>query len=859
MRRLGIFPLFPLGLALLTSVACSSELPSEESAGEAEEHVTDLKTYWADAKKLDLGDLTRLTVGFATDKLNDGLATGNFALRFEAPQVFGVEAEPNKVLPASAQVKGLGAVVTGLGARFGEAELGTEVNKLRLERLRSGADAYYVESGFLLRAGIDHSWSFQAPGFPVQTSLGFDAGTELSSRVIIATPDSGLVSILNAPLKALKESRGFVYPRTSDEVRKMKVGESFALRGQGKLGANVGLGMPLLVAEPTGGVLYRVVASAGVSTVVGGQVDVQLVRLGGDEIAIDVGVENARGLSVHAGISDGFGIKGVCDDMERCLRPVTLGGRSIDLAQLVEKAVEKRLNQYITFSVDAGGSQSSARISLSRIRVHLDGGNKTEIDRAIEQALHLDVRLAQALYNRDLDQREPAVRVDYDAVRASTTSTRNFGFELLGMNIYHRAVVEKEGTFVVQTPDGTRAILFDSLNKHGGWFQTDHGFTRVGVAAQTLDVKNPDNFRSEANLFLQTVASDSHLDDDMLIDAGDALILSMGGAKALETLDSFGNALDAQVKAKCFIPSKPGTGKGGQPTAAQLDEKCVVALLDDPGQVRLRTEGLAAFDAEIANLAEDFRKVLHEMAFARLALQSVGSDNPDAFNGPNASITVDYRLDDKALELLTARTKEQYRASLREYLATIYLDRIGNAKGTTKEATRREVDGKWGRDMDALAGVFDKQVKGYRLIQEAERLLPQVLAGKRYSTYPLGVRFSVDGSTAKTYESAVLQSTSNDRAKAAASLYDALYAESKRISAPLFPEHTAAFSLLALVPARNVEVGLDIKTDTKSSFWQNRERFQKANFHSVAVAAKGSESSIISAGMFDLNKVIAGQ
>ncbi len=855
MRRLG---LLPIGLALLSSVACSSELPSDDS-GEAEEHVTELKSYWADAKKLDLQDLTRLTVGFASDKLNDGLSVGQFAARIDPPAVFGVAAEPNKVLPASAEVKGLAEVVTGLGARFGENELGTEVNALRLARLKSGADQYYVESGFAVKAGIDHGWSFDAPGFEGQTSLGFEANTELSSKVIVATPDSGVSSLVSAPLKALKETRGFVFPRSTDDIRKMKPGESFALRGLGKLGANVGLGMPILIAEPTGGVAYRVLVSAGVSTVVGGQVDVQLVRLAGDEIAIDVGVENARAFAVHAAIKDGFGVKGICDDSQKCLRPIEIGGKTIDLAQLVEKAVEKRVTSYTTFKIEGGGSNTSSRVSMSRIRVHLDAGNKAEVDRAVEHALRLDVRLAQALYNRDLDQRDPAVRVDFDAVRASTTSTRNFGFELLGMNVYHNAVVKNQGTFVVQTPDGARSILFDSLNKHGGWFQTDHGFTRIGVAAQTLDPKNPDAFKSEANLFLQTIASDSHLDDDLLIDASDALILSIAGPKALETLDSFGNALDAQVKAKCFKPGTTGNGPHGQPQPDQLDEKCVVALLDDPAAIRLRTEGIAAFDREIAGLADDFRKVAHEAAVDRLALQSVGSDNPDAFNGPNASITVDYRLDDRALELLASRTKDQYRQALREYLTTITMDRIANAKGQSKEQARGEIDAKWAGDMDAMAGVFDKQVKAYRLIQEAERIIPVALAGKRYSTYPLGVRFSVDGSANKAYETALLESTGNDRAKAAARMFDALYKEADRINSHLFDEHTAAFPLLSLVPTKNLELGLDIKADTRSSFWQNRERFQKAGFKSVAVAAKGSESSTVSAGMFDLNKVIAGQ
>lgn len=857
MRRSGLAAPLCLALLVTASLACSSELPSDP-AGESEEHVTELKSFWADAKKLDLADLTRVTVGFASDKLNDGLSAGSFAARVETPSVFGVVAEPNKVLPSSAQVKGLDTIVTGLGARFGESEIGSEVNKVRLAHLRAGVDAYYVESAFSVKAGLDHGWSFDAPGFAGQTTLGFEASTEISSRVIVATKDDGLSALVSAPLKAVREARGFVYPRGLDDIRKMKAGESFALRGLGKLGANVGLGLPILVAEPTGGVAYRVLVSGGASAVVGGQVDVQLVRLDGDEVVLDVGVENARAVSVHAGISDAWGIKGVCDDGQRCLRNVELAGKSIDLAKLVEKAVEKRLNSYVTFQVEGGSSSTSTRVSLSRMRFHLDKGNKDEVSRALEHALRLDVRLAQSLYNRDLAERDPAVSVDFDAVRAATTSTRNFGFELFGMNVYHSAIAKNEGTFVVQTPDGARAILFDSLNKHGGWFQTEHGFTRIGVAAQTLDVKNPEAFRSEANLFVQTVASDRHLDDDMLIDATDATILALGGAKALETLDPFGNALDAMVKDKCF---KPGTSGGpkGSPTPDQLDEKCVVALLDDPAAQRLRTEGLVAFDREVAGLSEDFRKLLHGAAVNRLALQAVGSDNPDPLNGPNASITVDYRLDDKALDVLASRTKDQYRAALREYLATTELDRVANAKGKTKEETRKLVDGRWSGDMDAMAQVFAKNAQAYRLITEAERVIPQALAGKRFATYPLGVRFAVDGGDAKTYESAILESTSNDRAKAAARLFDALYKEADRINARLWDEQTAAFPLLSLVPTRNLDVGLDVTADTKSSFFQNRERFQKAGFASIAASAKGSESSVVRAGMFDLGRVIAGQ
>ena len=209
-----------------------------------------------------------------------------------------------------------------------------------------------------------------------------------------------------------------------------------------------------------------------------------------------------------------------------------------DLQKLVEKAVEKRLNSYLTFKIEGQATNASTRVSVSRFRFHLDRGDRAQVSKALEQTLKFDMRLAQAMYNRDLGERSPAVVAEFDAVRAATTSTRSFGFELLGMNIYHRAVVKKEGTFIVQTPEGARSILFDSIHKDGGWFQMDHGYTRTGVAAQTLDARNPEAFKSEANLFLQTAVGDKHMDDDIIIDSVDALLAGIAGPAAVEALSA---------------------------------------------------------------------------------------------------------------------------------------------------------------------------------------------------------------------------------------------------------------------------------------------------------------------------------
>ncbi len=842
-----------LALSTMFAVAACAA-PSDEDDGSDEAAISELKAYWADAKDLDLSDLRRVAVGFATQELDDSLSSGRIGARFDPPQVFAAKADPNRVLPDVAEIKALDSVVTGLAARFGEKELGTEVNAARLKHLQSGADKFYVESAFTARAGLGRDWSFQANGLDsAAVTVGFDAGAELVSRLIVAAPDDKIGTLVKTPLAAAKEMRGFVMPRSIGDVRKMKPGEMFALRGLGKLGANFGLGAPVLVAEPSGGLAYRIVVSAGVSGVIGGQLDVQLVRLEGDEVVVDVGVENGHGVSFHAALRDGWGVKGICEDGEACLRKVDLGATKVDLGRLVEKAIEKRLNSYLSFKVEAQAANASSRVSLSRFRFHLDAGNADEVEKALQQALKFDVRFAQALYNRDLGERTPAVVAEFDAVRASTTSTRSFGFELLGMNIYHRAVVKNEGSFVVQTPEGMKSILFDSVHKDGGWFQMAHGYTRTGVGAQTLDAANPDAFKSEANLFLQTAVGDSHMDDDLIIDNVDALLLGIAGKPAVDVLDKYGNDMQRLVWSRCPVQEDRDRH------TKSFDEECNVKLLDDPAMTGLKAQGIAAFETITKDLAPEFQRMARDAASVRLTLQSVGIHNFDATNGPNVSFTLDARFDDKALAILTSKSKDDYAAALREYLAAVYADRMKIGAGMDKEAARKAVDDKWGKDIGKMAKVFEDRAKGYQALVDVEKRMLGALSGKRFVSYPLGIRFTVDRNEAKTYESAAIDSTSHERSKAAARLFDGLLAESSRISAPLYDEHKATFPLLALVPQSNLEVGMAVRADVKSTFWSKRERYLKAGFSSVSGHARGSEVSTIRAGMFDLDAIIAGK
>jgi hypothetical protein len=509
-----------LGLLVVTSVfagACASD-----DAPPTEDNVSNgLTSRFADLKKIRVDELSRVAAGFATDKLNDSLSAGPLSTKFAGTQVFGAAAEQNSVLPANAKVKSLAELKQGLASEFGDADFSTRLTASRLKYLQDTADTYYVESSVDLGAGVDHGWTHSAAGFSAgaaSLSVGFEAGVSLKSRVVLAAPKAGLRQMYDAPASAVKGLRGFVFPRSLDEVKAMKTGEMLSLSGTGKIGGHFGVGVPVLAAAGAG-ITYNVVLSAGASGVLSGELDVNLVRLEGDEVAVEVGVTKGSLSNFGIALTGGFGVNNVCG-AESCLRPLKIAGAEVNLQKLAESALQKQLNTLLQTRVAASQANESSRVTVSRVRFHLDRG--ADVGVALEQALKADLRMAQGMAARDLGEVEPGVEVDFDLVRSAATTTRDFGATVFGLDIYHRKVVEKEGGFAIQTPSGTQSVLFETLEKRSGWFQMDHGFKRTSIAASTVDVKDPTASRNEANLFLQAVVGDSHMDDDILIDSADA-------------------------------------------------------------------------------------------------------------------------------------------------------------------------------------------------------------------------------------------------------------------------------------------------------------------------------------------------
>lgn len=99
-----------------SAIGCSQATAPDDAAEGTHDALSGLEVLWADAKKLDLTDLTTIGAKFATKELNDKLTVGDVgSLTVGAPVLYA----PADIAARDNTVKSLDDVVTGLGAQFG--------------------------------------------------------------------------------------------------------------------------------------------------------------------------------------------------------------------------------------------------------------------------------------------------------------------------------------------------------------------------------------------------------------------------------------------------------------------------------------------------------------------------------------------------------------------------------------------------------------------------------------------------------------------------------------------------------------------------------------------------------------------
>ena len=868
-----------LGLVTLAAVAQGCAAPAEET-GDSEGAFSkpDLQARFADLRKINTQNLSAIAVNGGADVLNGALRVRSkyvdLGITIADTNVFGAVAEENSLVPASGKTKSLTDIKTGLATELGEQEFPTELAKVRLAHLAKGKDKYFVETGFGFKGAVGLSLNHDAGGFGegnIALNVGFKKGANVETRVVVASPEAKLGDLLSANGEAISALRGFVVPETTEQVLQMKAGEMVGLKAEGTFAANFGVGVPVLIAN-AGPFAYSFVVSAGLTHAATGTLDVQFVRLDGDEVVLDVGIIDAKLDEKSLGVTGSWGVNNTCDDGAACLNE--------GLGKIVRNGLGKKLGAFMKTSVRGSSSQTSNRIELARARFHL---NEPEVGKAFEQARHGDLRFAQALASKTLGDAKHSVTFDFDMMRASMTNARSFGADIFGIQLYHRVAVEKTGSFAVQTPNGVQSVLWNSFQKSGGWFQMDHGSQLTAISSAQLNAASPDKAVSRANFIVQSVVGDKHMDDDVLLDSTDALIVTLAGKDALAALDKYGTPMQEAVGRECpIIKAAPQGPKSSTANRDTWDEACNVKIIEDETKkvvqvaggtlslVDARKRGVEEFKAQsaVSSAAPAFRDLLGAAADLRLTLQMVKIHALDDNNGPGISFALNYRLDDKALDLLSKADSAEYRASVERYLDTVSAARTG-IKGASPVS-----EGDLKKAGDAMVALFERFQTRYKNLSENESQdLPRVLAGKTFINQPIGIRFDVADVANADGEERMKQflddtnrirveSISHQRALLGKDLFDSLAsAADKNVGfsngkARLFAEQAAAYPLVSVIPSDNLEVGLDLSADVKSTFWTKRDRFIKAGFQAIGKSARGSQVEPISAGMFDINKMM---
>lgn len=818
MRRL----IHAIGLAGATALLGVSGC-ADDGVGRDEAHAIELRDLYRDGKNLDLSDLLDVTAGFATEELNDALDVTPFVqIELEPTELYAL----SQVAQDDLTLKNLDGLVTGLAHRFGERELTTQVNLARRNHLQSSGDVVFAESAFEIGAGL-HNWSHGTEGFgDASVRLGFDANERVEARVIAAY-DSELEASYQAPLGAVKATRGFVLPRGVADLAAMKPGESYALAGRGRLGFNLGVGVPILT---TGldAVTYNLVFSAGLRTLLDGRLDVQVVRLDDGELVIDVGMNEATTKDFRLAVHDGWGVTGLLET------EVQIGPVDLDLGRLAERALEKQLNKKLDLIHAAyEKTKLESRISVSRFRYDLSQvapGSPAAL--SIAQLLHGDLRLAQALANRQ----EPGVEAEFELSRSGISATSYAGIDLLGMSFFHK-LEEQQGTIVVQTPGGAQTVNFDSLHEEGGLFFSKHGHTRIGLAGLTFDADNPEGAKSETNLIFQVLESADSMDRDDYLDHLDGVILGVGGPHAFIAIEAPGNELQRYVVQQC----------------PEAEVSCAVAVLEDPKVAELRHKGMDALAAQIGDLGEAQRQLVMKAGEMRLLAQAT-REIPAQWTGPPTSVVVDYRLDDQGIETVLAQQQQQFDLAMDLVIRTMHVDRGDDLQQIAKDANEKS------NSTDKLRqqawSIFEEAKRGYDHVTEAEGLvLPAHPELGEMGTAAIEIRFPVDHDNNVVYEDAVARSLAQARSRVVTRMIDRMI---EAIDDKWFIDHgeqIVAYTLLGLTPGQLVDLRLDVDFDIDDDDW-TMDAYEAAGYASYDVYARGDWVAPIEGGLFDIDQLL---
>lgn len=708
-------------LALAATLGCAGEqtvdappTPAPQGGvtcptGKCDGVVDDIKDYYDDMRGIDLDDLVGLGIGYADDELNSALSSVPYVdVQLGETAFFGLE---EKTIFGETIQQDLTALRGSLTQRLGESAFATRVTAWREQTLQQTDATVFAESHFSIGAEFSPQWTMSAGD--VLGEVGFTAAPTLEA-VLIAPFKDNLEAAWRSPLETLKSTRGYVLPRAAQDVRAMPAGSMMALRGEGTLGFNLGVGLPITVGTIADYVALSARISAAARVSMTGRLDVQLVRGEGEQVWLDVGVDSHSLKHFELALSSGWGVAGLPEVS------LDLGVTDVDVSRLATRALEKQLNQKLeVLRAGASNTTEQLRITVARFRFDLASSDDA-IEQALAQGLRGDIRLAQALANRP----DSGVVQTLDLAKDARSEASYLGFRFLGMHFF---TADNADVGRIQIDDGETAqtLLFSQIEQRSGFLFVERGL--VWRQLTSLISKEGKLVDADVNVRLTLRENDRFFGKDQVLDHADAMLgWFVGFDNTFSTLGFAADTLGEYVDDACPL----GAG-GPRDTAAQRrreQRECLDRFVDDAQREALRQAMDAQWDEAtkdgyVGDFGDDFMAVADAARrlfnFKRAVADQRWSDKP------RGAMLTQVRFSEAALNGIFRGddAPARFRTALENVLVLMEVDRGDDSDDKVDEMAelleKRRVD-----TLDDIVAVFADASKRWQQFDRVSGLAP---------------------------------------------------------------------------------------------------------------------------------------
>lgn len=689
-----------LAAALLSACAAENPEPPAETAasdgegtpcGKCDGPFGNFQDAFDDMRSIDLTDLTLVGAKLATDQLNDQLSDLPYAeIEVGPTELYG---EKDSLL-GQETIHDIEALRSGLTEGLGEGAFATRVATMRSEQVALAPGSVFAESRFQIGASLNPDWTTDVGDLVGR--VGFQGGRGLEAMVIAHHPNPREAT-WRAPLVAIKETRGFVLPRSLEDVKAMSPGEVLALRQEGGVGFNMGVGVPFMIASVADALLLRGRVSLGARVAIDGLMDIQLVRGEGDTAWVDVGVSRQRLRHFEVAATTGWGVAGLPEVNFK------LGPAKIDIDDIAEKALSKQLNERITARASASTTSQRSRMTVARFRFHL-GEDDEALRQALAQTLRGDLRLAQALANR----RDERVVQELDLFKDASAESDHLGFEFLGMKFYRQSN-HRTGSVQIEADGQNQTLLFNELERNSGFFFSEKGARwRSLVSILQEDGKL---FDAAVNARLTINERTNDFDRDQLLDHADPLLNHLLGFRRLyNEVNADSDAIIALIKDTCRDP-----GAGAERNEEADYERCLTQLGESDALRQARRLARDTFDKAIEqDLRDGFDPEIMsaaQLADALFETKLLASSHPQ-WDWVDARVVAQVRFSHRALQdIFQADRTFEFRQRLEETVRLMEARRERDFDDKTRRVDDYVDDNK-GR-MDEMADLFRQTAERY--------------------------------------------------------------------------------------------------------------------------------------------------